>query len=79
MVYIDLNMVRAGVVSAPEDWCWSGYYETLHTPQRYAVIDTPALLELSGAENLRQYQEVRKIQVESVLKAESTLREALWT
>ena len=21
MVYIDLNMVRAGVVSSPEDWC----------------------------------------------------------
>jgi len=79
MTYIDLNRVRAGVVSAPEDWCWSGYHETLHTPQRYAVIGILALPGLSGAENLRQYQEVRKIQVESVLKAESILRESIWT
>jgi len=79
MTYIDLNMVRAGVVSSPEDWCWCGYYETLHTPQRYAVIDTQVLPGLLGAKNLRQYQDVRKTQIESALKAESTLRETLWT
>lgn len=48
MVYIDLNMVRAGVVSSPEDLCWSGYHEIQRPPQRYAVIDTNALLELFG-------------------------------
>lgn len=27
MVYIDMNMVRAGVASHPSDWGWSGYNE----------------------------------------------------
>ena len=52
MVYIDLNMVCAGVVTYPEDWYWSGYCEIQKPPQRYAVIDTNALLELFGITHL---------------------------
>ena len=44
MVYIDLNMVRAGAVSHPDDWCWSGYCERQRPPQRESVIDAKAVL-----------------------------------
>jgi putative transposase len=29
MVYIDLNMLRAGVVKHPSEWRWSGYHELI--------------------------------------------------
>jgi putative transposase len=46
MAYIDLNMVRAGVVSHPAQWPESGYCELQRLPQRYRIIDTAALCRL---------------------------------
>jgi len=45
MVYIDLNMVRAGVVTHPSEWPFSGYTEILNPRQRYGLIDHEALME----------------------------------
>ena len=39
MAYIDLNMVRAGVVADPLEWEWSGCREIQQPPQRYRLID----------------------------------------
>ena len=79
MVYIDLNMVRAGVVSYPEDWRWSGYHEIQKPPQRYAVIDKKALLELFGINHFEQYQQIHKGWVDDALKAEDKQRMPAWT
>jgi hypothetical protein len=35
MRYIDLNMVRAGVVTHPSAWAWCGYEELVGERQRY--------------------------------------------
>jgi REP-associated tyrosine transposase len=43
LVYIDLNMVRAGMVSHPGEWAHSGYREIEEPPKRYAVIDLEGL------------------------------------
>lgn len=43
MTYIDLNMVRAGVVGHPRDWEVSGYNEIQDPWQRKSVIDFDAL------------------------------------
>ena len=37
LVYIDLNMVRAGVVSHPSEWPFSGYGE-IQEPRRKSVL-----------------------------------------
>ena len=79
MVYIDLNMVRANVVSCPEDWRWSGYHEIQNPPQRYAVIDTETLLELFGVNHLGQYQQIHKAWIDDALKAEGHQRMLAWT
>ena len=79
MVYIDLNMVRAGVVSYPEDWCWSGYHEIQKPPQRYAVIDIDALLELFGVNRYEQYQQIHQGWIEGALKTEDKQRMLAWT
>ncbi len=39
MAYIDLYMVRAGVVAHPSDWPDGGCREIQHPPRRYRVID----------------------------------------
>ncbi len=54
MVYIDLNMVRAGVVSDPGEWEWCGYREIQRMPRRYRRIDRERLAELLGLQCARQ-------------------------
>ena len=58
MVYIDLNMARAGVVAHPAQWPWCSYSEWMGQRRRYGVIDTKeslksiierALIESGGA------------------------------
>jgi putative transposase len=39
VVYIDLDMVRAGVVKHPRKWEDSGYREIHKPPSRYGIID----------------------------------------
>jgi putative transposase len=46
LVYLDLNMVRAGVVKHPSEWKWSGYHEIQHPKKRYRLIDHETLQKL---------------------------------
>ena len=39
MVYIDTNMVRAGVVSHPSEWSFSGYNEIQEPRRKNVLID----------------------------------------
>ena len=48
LTYIDLNMVRAGVVEHPRDWPEAGYGEIQAPRARYRIIDRVALCELVG-------------------------------
>ncbi len=60
MVYIDLNMVRAGVVNHPSQWRRSGYQEIQHPSQRYRVIDYEAVTTVFNAPNLSVHQSAHK-------------------
>jgi putative transposase len=46
VVYVDLNMVRAGVVTHPAQWKTSGYHEIQKPPRRFAIVDRKALAEV---------------------------------
>jgi hypothetical protein len=48
LVYIDLNMVRTGLVQHPSEYCISGYNEIQNPQQRYSIINRKILLELFG-------------------------------
>ena len=45
-LYMDLNMVRAGVVRHPSEWPHCGYGEIQKAPRRYRLIDSRTLMEL---------------------------------
>ena len=49
--YIDLNMVRAGVVKHPSEWSQSGFNEIQSPPERYQIIDQEKLGQLLGIDS----------------------------
>lgn len=61
MVYMDINMVPADVVSHPSEWPFGGYNEIQNSPQRYSLIDHGRLTDLLDIKSLeelkRRYKE----------------------
>ena len=58
--YLDLNMVRAGVVRHPADWPWCSFAEWRSVRTRHQIFDRVALLRLLGGvgwPDLLQHQE----------------------
>lgn len=79
MTYIDLNMVRAGVVTHPVEWDVCGYREIQDPPRRYAVIDQNALLALFGFETGDMLQESCRFWVDNALRENILPRDGVWT
>jgi putative transposase len=46
LLYIDLNMVRTGVVRHPSEWPFSGYNEIQRPRERYALVGYEGLISL---------------------------------
>jgi putative transposase len=78
-VYIDLNMVRAGVVDHPIKWVNSGYHEIQQPPKRYRVIELPGLFGLCGFSKLADFQQAHRQWVKIALRDELSVRDARWS
>ncbi|MFN0316028.1 MAG: transposase [Burkholderiales bacterium] len=57
LVYVDLNMVRAGAVSHPDQWEHGGYREIQSPRNRYRIIDLNELSRLCGCPRVTAFQE----------------------
>lgn len=79
MVYVDLNMVRAGVVDHPSDWKWSGYHEIQKPKQRYRVVDHKLLKKLLHLKTDEELSATHRRWIESELKKDSSERQRRWT
>ncbi|MDH5800954.1 MAG: transposase [Gammaproteobacteria bacterium] len=79
LVYIDLNMVRAGVVKHPSQWKHSGYQEIHTPPQRKAIVDLQKLMKLCCFNDLSAFQLSHKNWVEETLKEDKLKRVAMWS
>ena len=79
LVYIDMNMVRAGAVSHPSDWLWSGYREIQQPPKRKGIVDLELLKSLWGLKSVADFQCMHHAWVESALQATSNERDSDWT
>ncbi len=79
LVYVDLNMVRAGVVGHPEQWSCAGYHE-IHSPRkRYVVIDLERLVALAQAESLAKLQRNHRHWINEKLRLRQLERDERWT
>jgi REP-associated tyrosine transposase len=79
LTYIDLNIVRAGVVKHPGQWAQSGYREVHHPPTRYGIIDRSALSALCGFKDFRDFQDAHRAWVSEALSAEHAARDPRWS
>ncbi|MEA1926670.1 MAG: transposase [Candidatus Auribacterota bacterium] len=79
LTYIDLNMIRAGIVSHPEEWEWCGYRELMGIRQRYRILDLPCLVQKTGAGSLDVLREKYNQMLRLYLAADSQEREPQWT
>ena len=82
MVYIDMNMVRAGVVGHPDEWPFCGYHEIQNPRQLYSLIDYQRLISLLQMKDIGELQEVcRKRVEERVTKGNQSRdsRDSKWT
>jgi REP element-mobilizing transposase RayT len=77
--YIDLNMVRAGVVAHPSEWEFGGYAEMMAEQPRHSMIDYGALMELLRIDSIKTLQEIRREWVEEALAHDDLVRENKWT
>jgi REP element-mobilizing transposase RayT len=79
IVYIDMNMIRAGVVSHPSEWEFSGYNEIQRPKRRYSLIDQQRLQSIAGSGNEEGFQTSHQCWVEEAVRINSHQRENLWT
>lgn len=78
MIYIDMNMVRAGVVKHPRDWQDCGYHELIGDNKKYILIDRTRLLDLLQTEE-RSFREMYDTNIVEHLDKKNFQREKHWT
>jgi putative transposase len=79
MRYIDLNMVRAGVVGDPSHWAWCGYGELVGTRQRYRLLDLAEVLAQGGGGEVAAFRANYRVSIQDALKRRELAREPWWT
>lgn len=79
MVYIDMNMVRAGVVNHPRDWPFSGYNEILSNRQRYKLIDDHSLIRILSMNDRETLKRFYNEWIADAITTQSATRECRWT
>jgi hypothetical protein len=79
MVYIDTNMVRAGKVSHPSQWSFSGYNEIQVPRRKNILINYDKLRSLFGVGSYEQLRRSHKGWVNEYLGDGKKDREEEWT
>ena len=79
LTYIDMNMVRAGVVNHPRDWPASGFHE-IQTPfQRCRIVDHQALLYLLEISSLSELQQRHLLWIDDAIQRDDAQYNAMWS
>ena len=79
LVYIDLNMLRAGVIEHPIEWIFGGYCEIQKPRRKCALIAYERLQELSGFDSYDQFTIAHRKWVASFLEDGDCVRDGKWT
>lgn len=79
MKYIDLNMVRAGVVQHPSQWEWCGYRELMGLRQRYRFLAVEELLAEYGGQDLAVFRANYGKVIADAIARRLLQREPHWT
>jgi putative transposase len=79
LVYIDLNMVRAGVVNHPLQWSFGGYNEIQSPRRKCVLIAYEKLAALTGYQTYDSFRKSHKKWVNQSLAEGNNVRNNQWT
>ena len=79
LVYIDLNMVRAGMVDHPAHWKTSGYHEIQAERDRYRIVDRRALANALGLASTKDLAATHAAWIGAALARGVGRREPRWS
>jgi putative transposase len=79
LCYIELNMVRCGVVKHPRDWPWVGYHEIMGSRRRYRLIDVDRLCWRLRADNVEAVRQHLIASLAERIARDEVKRESRWT
>lgn len=77
--YVDMNMVRSGVVEHPEQWRWCGYDELTGQRQRYRIIDIERLLQSLDIPDAASLERLHREGVTAQVERGELSRRPYWT
>ena len=79
LLYIELNMVRAGAVDHPGAWRWCSYSELRSGRRRHQVLDVSVLLKLLSCPDLETFKRNQDAGIELMLLEDKRKRNPIWT
>lgn len=79
MIYVDLNMVRAGAISHPCQWPFCGYYEHVARRKRYSIINRRELMGVLDIRSEPALVRMKRKWVEDALEEGPPCRDEKWT
>lgn len=77
--YVELNMVRCGVVAHPSQWLWSGYHELMGGKRRNRLLDLDRLLWIVRAPSLDEFRQHFERRIAESIGRGQLKREPMWT
>jgi REP element-mobilizing transposase RayT len=78
MVYIDMNMVRAGAVNHPSQWKQTGFNEILQNKKRYTLIDKDALKNFFNFKDINSFQSYYNDLINYAIEKNDFKKKAFW-
>jgi len=79
LVYIELNMVRCGVVKHPSEWEWNGIGEILGKRRRYRLLDIERLCWRLRTDDLSELRRSLEWSLADRISRNQLKRELCWT
>ena len=79
IVYIDLNMVRAGAVDHPSEWPFSGYNEIQNPRRKCALVANERLQRLLNFSTYQDLVTAHRQWVEETIRSKDCDRRSEWT
>jgi putative transposase len=79
LCYVELNMVRCGVVSHPGEWEWVGYHEIQGKRRRYRLLDLDRLCWRLATSDVEEVRRNLQSALTDAIARGQVKREPIWT
>jgi len=79
LFYIDMNMLRAGVVKHLSEWQFGGYHELCGERKRYQIIDQNKLLNTLQQDDILRFREWYKNTINELCSQKELPEEKFWS